>query len=176
MKAEIRTARARISEVLGNSIGTRFFRAAALGALLVGAATLFSSISQGEAGSQATSIETHQAAPAEVYMAYEDPDVAERPYDELTRNFFGASASGEVAAATCNGAGAEGVLTTAELTQLDDWLAEFGAVQILNRDRAVADGMTVALTLNGSGSAQPADDEKQALVSWAQSVYARIQP
>jgi hypothetical protein len=85
-------------------------------------------------------------------------------------------ASGEVAAATCNGAGAEGVLTAAELTQLDDWLAEFGAVQILNRDRAVADGMTVALTLNGSGSAQPADDEKQALVSWAQSVYARIQP
>ena len=48
MKAEMRTVSARISEALGDSIGTRFLRVVALGALLVGAAALYATISQGE--------------------------------------------------------------------------------------------------------------------------------
>jgi hypothetical protein len=51
MKPQTGQARVRISEVLGTSIGARFIRVVALGALLVGAAALYSSMSQGEAGS-----------------------------------------------------------------------------------------------------------------------------
>jgi len=58
MNAQAREAKVRISEVLGNSIGARFLRVVALGALLVGAAALYSSMSQGEAvSSPASSID-----------------------------------------------------------------------------------------------------------------------
>ncbi len=58
MTAQTSEARVRISEALGHSIGARFLRVAALGALLVGAAALYSSMSQGEAvSSPASSID-----------------------------------------------------------------------------------------------------------------------
>jgi hypothetical protein len=58
MNAQTGEAKVRISEALAASIGARFFRVVALGALLVGAAALYSSMSQGEAvSSPASSID-----------------------------------------------------------------------------------------------------------------------
>ena len=56
MKAQTGEARVKISQALGHSIGTRFLRAVALGALLVGATALYASMSQGEAGSLLSSV------------------------------------------------------------------------------------------------------------------------
>ncbi len=52
MKAKMVEARLQIAQALGHSMGARFFRVLALGTLLVGAAALYSSIIQGEAGNQ----------------------------------------------------------------------------------------------------------------------------
>ncbi|HLF04057.1 MAG TPA: hypothetical protein VI855_02420 [Dehalococcoidia bacterium] len=55
MKAQTGKARAWISEALGHCTGAKILRVVALGALLVGATALYSSMSQGEAGSSPAS-------------------------------------------------------------------------------------------------------------------------
>lgn len=90
MKAELKEARLLVSEALGHSVGARLLRVMALGALLVGAAALYFSVSQGEAGNQSASI----TSPSGEVSASMAEDLAELPYDDLTNNFFGIAASG----------------------------------------------------------------------------------
>jgi hypothetical protein len=113
MKAGIGKAKVGISEALGHSVGSKFLRVVALGGLLVGAAVLYSSMSQGEAGSRPASSaaiqdieveeleapvigiaaygssEDTQALPDMAYSGSQDPEVAERVFDEVRAAFFG---------------------------------------------------------------------------------------
>jgi len=90
--------------------------------------------------------------------------------------------SGEIHATSCrSGAGASdgnlfALLSEEELAQFDKWITLFGAVTATVKDAAVADAMTVTLTLNGSGKGQPTNAEKQAMMDWAQAVYNRLKP
>jgi hypothetical protein len=117
MKAEMGKTRVRISEALGDSIATRFFRVVALATLLVGTAALYSSMSQGEAGSRPASSaafqdieveeleapvigiaaygssETTRALPDTAYLGSQDPEVAERVLDEVRQAFIGIPSS-----------------------------------------------------------------------------------
>jgi hypothetical protein len=43
-------------------------------------------------------------------------------------------------------------------------------------DGAVADSMTVNFNLTGAGTAQPSEAEQQAMIEWAQNLYAQLQP
>ena len=81
--------------------------------------------------------------------------------------------TGEVYTSNCRGNGTSGRLTAAERVQLDEWLMEFGAVEIVQGDRAVADAMGLTLTLTGFGSGQPTAEDQAALLNWAQAVYGR---
>ena len=42
------------------------------------------------------------------------------------------------------------------------------------KDPAVTDAMTVRLTFNGAGSAEPTDADKQTMFNSAQTVYERL--
>jgi hypothetical protein len=86
-----------ISENLRTRLGTKLLRGLALGALLVAATLLYSSMSQDEARSPSASGETTRALQAPVYMGPEDPEVAEMPYDDLLKSFIGVPASGNEA-------------------------------------------------------------------------------
>jgi hypothetical protein len=86
-----------ISEKLPNRLATKIFRGLALGALLVAATLLYSSMSQDEARSPSASSETTRALQAPVHMGPEDPEVAEMPYDDLLKSFIGVPASGNEA-------------------------------------------------------------------------------
>jgi hypothetical protein len=71
----------------------------------------------------------------------------------------------------------EGQLTEAEAAQLNDWGRQFGAVVVEQSDAPLAaDGMTVILTMTGTGTAQPSEADQQAMIAWAQAVYERLQP
>lgn len=84
------------------------------------------------------------------------------------------SLSGEAFASGCesNVSGEPGAaLSEAERAQLDKWLAAFGVVNVTVKDDAVADAMTVTLTLNGFGTGRPTEADKQAMIEFAQAVY-----
>jgi hypothetical protein len=67
-------------------------------------------------------------------------------------------------------------LTADEQAQLNDWLAKYGTVSISQGTPPDAsDAMTVTLTLYGTGSAQPAEAEQQAMLDFASTVFTRIQ-
>lgn len=68
------------------------------------------------------------------------------------------------------------VLSAEELAQFNQWLTQFGQVEIAQKDPAVADAMTVTLTLNGHGADQPTSDDQSALLTFAQTVLTRVQP
>jgi hypothetical protein len=90
--------------------------------------------------------------------------------------------SGEIQASSCRPSGkvADGSLrviaSKEELAQFDKWITLFGAVTVTMKDAAVADAMTVTLTLNGLGTGQPTEGDKQAMLAWAQDVYNRVKP
>lgn len=90
--------------------------------------------------------------------------------------------SGEIHATSCrSGTGASDgnlfvLLSNEELAQFNKWLTTFGAATVTMKDAAVADAMTVTLTLNGSGKGQPTNAEKQAMMEWAQGLYNRVKP
>ena len=67
-------------------------------------------------------------------------------------------------------------LPEADVALFNEWLANFGPVSILQDDGAVADSMSIGLSLTGAGSAQPTEAEQQALLDWAQTVYTQLQP
>jgi hypothetical protein len=82
-----------ISENLRARLGAKVFLGLALGALLLAGTTMYSSMSQGEAGSPSASGETTQAFQPSVYMGPEDPELAEAPYDDLLKSFIGVPVS-----------------------------------------------------------------------------------
>ena len=90
--------------------------------------------------------------------------------------------SGEIHATSCrSGTGASDgnlfvLLSNEELAQFNKWLTTFGAVTVTMKDPAVADAMTMTLTLNGLGTGQPTEGDKQAMLAWAQDVYNRVKP
>ena len=90
--------------------------------------------------------------------------------------------SGEIQASSCRRGGKAAdaslrvIASKEELAQFDKWITLFGAVTVTMKDAAVADAMTVTLTLNGSGKGQPTHAEKQAMIDWAQAVYNRLKP
>ena len=89
--------------------------------------------------------------------------------------------SGEVVGLDCKGDQvSQGTLATtlseADLAQFNGWLTQYGAVTVAHEDGAVADAMSVTLNLNGLGAAQPGEAEQQAMVEWAQNLYAQLQP
>ncbi len=70
----------------------------------------------------------------------------------------------------------EGQLTAAELAQLNDWARQYSSVVIEESNPQVSDDMPITLIMSGSGSGQPTEAEQQAMLSWAQDVYNRLQP
>ena len=89
--------------------------------------------------------------------------------------------SGEAQAEFCkpNTGGADAsqatLLTADEQDHLAGWLQQFGTVSIDQESPANAsDQMSVTLTLYGAGSAQPTEAEQQAMLDFAQTVYARL--
>ncbi len=89
--------------------------------------------------------------------------------------------SGEVVGLDCKGDQvSQGTLATtlseADLAKFNAWLTQYGAVTVAHEDGAVADSMSVTLNLNGVGAAQPGEAEQQAMVAWAQNLYAQLQP
>lgn len=84
--------------------------------------------------------------------------------------------SGKAVASSCQSGETypEGTLTEAELGQLYDWSARFGALAVEMKDPATADAMTVILTFNGSGYAEPTEADRQAMSLWAGEIYGRL--
>ena len=84
------------------------------------------------------------------------------------------SASGEVRVQSCRPKTEKvGKLTSDDSRRLDEWRKSFGAVVIESKDGAVADGMSLMLTLNGTGSGQPNDTQRREILEWAERVYSR---
>ncbi|MBI5290504.1 MAG: hypothetical protein HY872_01340 [Chloroflexi bacterium] len=83
---------------------------------------------------------------------------------------------GRASAQSCktNEAYPKGQLTAEELAQLNTWAAAFGVVATEIKDLAIADAISVTITLNGSGATQPNAANLQAMSAWAQTVYERV--
>ncbi len=90
--------------------------------------------------------------------------------------------AGEIQASWCKpkAGAAEGnlaaVLSAAELAQFNRWLTDFGPVEIEQKAPAVADAMTVTLTLAGHGAGKPTSADQAALLTFAQTVLTHVQP
>jgi hypothetical protein len=67
------------------------------------------------------------------------------------------------------------LLSEGEVARYIEWLREYGQVSVSSSDPAVADAMTVELSLDGLGSTQPDEAGQQALVDWAQDVFNALQ-
>ena len=94
MKAEVSNSGAIISKVLGASVGTRFLRVAILGTLVLGAASLITGIEQVASAREMGRSQVTQSASSVVDLGTANPELAELPYDELSKNFFGIPATG----------------------------------------------------------------------------------
>jgi hypothetical protein len=82
------------------------------------------------------------------------------------------TAAGDVTASSCRTTGTRTrKLASADLTRLNEWRGNFGAVSITSGDSGSADGMTVKLTLSGKGRDQPSASQRQELLEWVQRVY-----
>jgi len=85
------------------------------------------------------------------------------------------SASGEVRVQSCRNKSEKiGRLSSDDLRRLDEWRRSFGSVVIESKDGAVADSMSVKLTLNGTGKGQPTDMQRREILDWAQRVFGKI--
>jgi len=62
------------------------------------------------------------------------------------------------------------------VAQFSEWLTQYGAASVQQSDGAVADSMTVLLSFTGVGAAEPDEAAQQALMEWAQNLYAQVQP
>jgi hypothetical protein len=82
------------------------------------------------------------------------------------------TAAGDVTASTCRATGVKTrTLSSADRTRLSEWRRRFGAVSITSGDTGSADGLSVKLTLSGTGGDQPSAAQRQELFDWAQRVY-----
>jgi hypothetical protein len=68
------------------------------------------------------------------------------------------------------------VLSADERAQFNQWLTDFGEVNVTQKDPAVADAMTVTLTLYGHGAGKPTAADQQAMLTFAQTVLIGVQP
>jgi len=85
------------------------------------------------------------------------------------------SANGEVHLQSCRSKAEKlGKLSSEDLSRLGEWRKSFGSVAIERKDGAVADAMTVMLTLKGTGGGQPNDAQRQQMLEWAERIYSRI--
>jgi len=85
------------------------------------------------------------------------------------------SANGEVRVQSCrNKSEKVSKLSSDDSRRLDEWRRSFGSVVIESKDGAVADGMSVMLTLNGTGKAQPTDMQRREILEWAQTVFGKM--
>jgi hypothetical protein len=86
----------------------------------------------------------------------------------------------QVQAASCKRSPSEvslrAVAREDELARFYRWLEDYGTVTAAHQDQAVADAMTITLTLYGRGDRQPTDAEQQEMLSWAQILYERVFP
>lgn len=90
-------------------------------------------------------------------------------------DFLTANTNGEAFYGQCGQPEKQGELTEGELAQLKQWGEKFGAVVIDASDpEGVSDRMTVMVQLSALGSEQPTDAEREAMLAWAQAVYARL--
>ena len=87
-------------------------------------------------------------------------------------------ANGELRASSCRpgGSSKSGRLSTEEAARLDRWRRSFGAVDVQTKDPGGADAMTTTLSLKGTVSAQPTENERQEILDWAHALYTRNQP
>ncbi len=86
-----------------------------------------------------------------------------------------AATDGTAATAHCDGLETAAGLTEAEAAQLSAWAQKFTAVVIEQADpEGVSDRMVIALQMTGLGKEQPSDADRQAMLDWAQQVYARL--
>ena len=84
------------------------------------------------------------------------------------------SVSGEVRIQSCRPKAEKvGKLSNDDLSRLAEWRKSFGSVAIDSKDGAVADGMSVMLTLKGTGRGQPTDTQRREILEWAERVYNR---
>jgi len=84
------------------------------------------------------------------------------------------SVSGEVRIQSCRPKAEKvGKLSNDDLRRLAEWRKSFGSVAIDSKDGAVADGMSVMLTLKGTGRGQPTDTQRREILEWAERVYSR---
>jgi hypothetical protein len=67
-----------------------------------------------------------------------------------------------------------GKLSTEDMSRLAEWRKSFASVVIESSDGPVADGMSVKLTLKGTGSGQPGDAQRREILDWAQRVFSGI--
>jgi len=67
------------------------------------------------------------------------------------------------------------LLSASEQKQFTTWITKYGQVDLDASDpKGVADGMTVLLTLYGSGDSQLSKDDKAALLLWAQDLFQKL--
>jgi hypothetical protein len=82
--------------------------------------------------------------------------------------------SGEVRIQSCRPKSEKvGKLSSDDLKRLGEWRTSFGSVVIESKDGAVADGMSVMLTLKGTGAGQPTATQRREILEWAERVYGR---
>ena len=89
------------------------------------------------------------------------------------------SRTGEFTASLCLGTPARtktGRLSKAEMVTLDRWREAFGVTVIKTKDAAVADAMTLTLTMKGTGPGKATEAERQQLLDWAQRTFEKNRP
>jgi len=88
--------------------------------------------------------------------------------------------SGEVYGSQCNAGGGRmqtfaGLFSATEQKQFTSWITKYGQVDLDASDpKGVADGMTVLLSLHGSGTGQPSKDDTAAIFLWVQDLYQKL--
>lgn len=66
------------------------------------------------------------------------------------------------------------MLSADQLSQFQRWLQEYGEVQIVRKDPAKADAMTVTFTLHGFGQGQPDEATQEEMLFFAQTLYGLL--
>jgi hypothetical protein len=83
--------------------------------------------------------------------------------------------AGEVSVNTCKGKPLNANVSSAELQQLETWVAQFGQLSLDASDPlGVSDRMTRQLSVFGNGSAQPTSADQQVLFQWAEDLHQSL--
>ena len=99
MKSTMGTSRMGFLKSVRNVAGSRYFRAMALGALVLGAAALYTTINQGEGATPPAGGEIGQAYQGPTYFGPFYDEAEERYYDEMWEAFIGIPAPSSQTAA-----------------------------------------------------------------------------